>query len=144
MDGLSMLFQDWLCILITICSVLTMASLWGWLLTREVRPAEGIFTLFGLIIMTALGLGMISLLWGGRAYFMAHTTKANNEAARKHEQKIMSTPEIEEDLVAKIRAEREEKEKQRRLEEERRKTEEARQKSDEYLKSLLKDKEEKK
>jgi hypothetical protein len=136
MDSLNMLFQDWICIVISILIGLTLAGMWGWFLTRETRPATGFLALYGLIVITAAGLGMISLMWGGRAYFMAHRTEANNEVAQEREREVMSTPDLDEDLVEKIRAEREEKEKQRRLEEERRKTREARQKSDEYLKSL--------
>lgn len=136
---MELLLQDWAAAVFTIFVILGIIGGWVWALTRGVdpnRPSTFVPHLFTLVILTAAGVGLIALTWGGRAYFMAHRTEANNEAAAEKEREVMKTPNMDVDLVTKIRKELDEKKKRDRLEKERRELAEARQKSDDYFKSL--------
>ena len=136
MDAMGWLLQDWLCIVLTILIGLGTVIVWIWFGTKETKPTEAVMGLVFMILITSIAVGAVSLLWGGRAYFMAHRTEADNPYAKAKEQEVMQVQDVDMDLVEKIRKEREEKERQRRLEEERRASKEARDKSDEYFKSL--------
>jgi hypothetical protein len=136
---MELLLHDWIAALVTVFVALGVVGTWGWALTRNAnpeRPSTYVPHLFMLIIITAVGGGIIALAWGGRAYFMAHRTEANNVAAAEREREVMQTPDMDVDLVTKIRKELDEKKKRDRLEKERRELAEARQKSDDYLRSL--------
>jgi signal recognition particle GTPase len=89
-----------------------------------------------MIVGTAIAIGFVSLMWGGRAYFMAHRTESDNQAAVEKEQDVMMTPDMNVNSVEEIRKKIEEERKQKRLEEDRKRNEAARQSSDEYLKAL--------
>ena len=141
MDAMGWLLQDWLCIVLTILIGLGTVIIWIWFGTKKAKPAEAVMGLVFMILITSMAVGAVSLLWGGRAYFMAHRTEADNPYAEAKEQEVIQAQDIDMDLVEKIRKEREEKERQRRLEEERRASKEARDKSEEYFKSLHKEEE---
>lgn len=136
---MDLILQDWVATMFTIFMVLAIVGIWIWGLTRPAtpeKPSTYVPHLFMLILLTGIGVGLIILTWGGRAYYLGHRTEADNQAAYERDKEIRKTPDLDVDLVEKIRRDREEKEKQRKLEEERRKNREAREKSDEYLKAL--------
>ena len=137
MDSFNILFQDWFATLFTIMAGIAMLIGWTWFASIRTRnPAHLVPLLICMIVGTAIAIGFVSLMWGGRAYFMAHRTESDNVHAEARAERVQNAREINYDLVDEIRMEREETERQCRLAEDREKNKAARESSEDYFESL--------
>ena len=76
MDSFNILFQDWFATLFTILVLLAMLGSWTWFAQIRTRnPAHIVPLLVCMIVGTAIAVGFIGLMWGGRAYLATHSGK---------------------------------------------------------------------